>query len=63
MTLMLKILMTEITIPFSLYIACTNHQEYEKQFSKLRKYFATLNRLKFLLETEVFDIAKPSTVL
>ena len=37
MTLMLKILMTKITITFSLYIVCTNHEEYEKQFLKTKK--------------------------
>ena len=40
--------MTEITIPFSLYIACTNHQEYEKQFFKTKKVLCDFK------QTEIF---------
>lgn len=32
MTLMMKILMTKLTMPFSLYVIFTDNKEYEKQF-------------------------------
>ena len=60
---MLKILMTKITITFSLYMLYSLIIKNMKSNSwKLRKCFATLSSLKSLLEIEGFGIAKPLTV-
>ena len=49
MTLMLKILMTKITIPFSLYIMWTNHEEYEKQFLKTEKVLCDFKQFEIFV--------------
>ena len=54
--------MTKINIPFSLYIMCTDHEEYEKQFLKTEKVLSDFKQLKSLFDIEGFDITKLSTV-